>query len=266
MSCPRLPAPRNGIISPASCSFGQINVGEECRLKCHVGHVPVGQTVAVCTSQLQWSYNDTFDCVPAQVEPRLGAVPNGFTPLTLPNMPTYPTMSHTPSTNTNNARPVPNFGHKAYPFAGSSAGVGGVQRPYIKCPRNTTVFLGASERTTHIILQKPITNLDYRYIESSPAWTKDLQAHLGAGTYVVVFRGHDPITGRKARCKTVINVKHGEGPTIEYCTPSFEVSMSANQNYRSVKWEEPKFSSKYGPLKKIYKSRVSLWNNLDNCL
>ncbi|XP_061386675.1 fibrillin-2-like, partial [Musca vetustissima] len=255
-TCPPLATPLSGVITPLSCLLGQSGVGEQCHLKCNAGHVPVGASVAVCTSQLQWSYNGTFDCLPMQTEPRLG-VSNGFTPLALPNAPpTFTTATTVHSTqSTFNGRPLPDFGFKVTPYGGSG-GVGGVQRPYIKCPRNTTVYLGPSERTTHVILQKPITNLDYRYIESSPAWTRDLQAHLGPGTYVVIFRGHDPITGKKARCKTVIHVKHAEGPVVEYCTPSFEVSLGENQIFRSVVWEEPRFSNKYGPIKKLYKSRL----------
>ncbi|XP_058980408.1 latent-transforming growth factor beta-binding protein 4 isoform X2 [Musca domestica] len=265
-TCPPLATPLSGVITPPACLFGQISVGEQCLLKCNAGHVPVGASVAVCTSQLQWSYNGTFDCWPMQTEPRLG-VSNGFTPLALPNAPpplppTFTTATTTTLHNTQSTfggRPLPGFDFKVTPFGGgSTVGSGGVglQRPYIKCPRNTTVYLAPSERTTHVILQKPITNLDYRYIESSPAWTRDLQAHLGPGTYVVVFRGHDPISGKKARCKTVIHVKHADGPVVEYCTPSFEVSLGENQVFRSVVWEEPRFSSKYGPIKKLYKSRL----------
>ncbi|XP_075161744.1 uncharacterized protein LOC142234478 isoform X2 [Haematobia irritans] len=264
MTCPQMPLPQHGIISPASCTFGKISVGEQCHLKCNAGHVPAGAAVAVCTSHKQWSYNGTFDCMPMAtaaaapgvVDPRLG-VSNGFTPMALPSMPTYPAAMPNSNTvpTTFNARP--DFGFQVTPYAGGVGGIRvGVQRPFIKCPRNTTVFLAPNERTTHIILQKPITNLDYRYIESSPAWTKDLQAHLGEGTYVVVFRGHDPITGRKARCKTVINVRHANGLTVDFCTPSFEVTMGEHQMYRSVVWEEPRFTSKYGPLKKVYKSRL----------
>lgn len=224
-------------------------MGEQCRLKCNTGYMPAGKSVAVCTSQMQWSYNGTFDCVPMQIETRLGAS-NGFTPKTMPNLPPFQ-LPTTPDT-IYKMRPAPDFNFNP------STTYGGVQRPYIKCPRNTTVYLASGERTAHIILQKPITNMDYRYIESSPAWTRDLQAHLGVGSYVVVFRGHDPISGKKARCKTVIDVKPGDGAAVEFCTPSFEVMLNKNQILRSVMWEEPRFDSKLGPLKKVYKSRVSL--------
>ncbi|XP_073842989.1 uncharacterized protein isoform X3 [Musca autumnalis] len=262
-TCPAFASPLSGVITPLSCLFGQIRVGEECHLKCNPGYVPVGASVAVCTSQLQWSYNGTFDCLPMQTEPRLG-VSNGFTPLSLPNAPPTFTAGTTTLHNTQssfNGRPLPDFGFSMTSFGGGGNGVTGVgatagHRPFIKCPRNTTVFLTGLERTAHVILQKPITNLDYRYIESSPAWTKDLQGNLEAGTHVVIFRGHDPISGKKARCKTVIHVKHAEGPVVEYCTPSFEVSLGENQVFRSVVWEEPIFSSKYGPIKKVYKSRI----------
>lgn len=252
--CPRIPIPQNGVILPQSCSLGTTYMGEHCRLKCNVGYVPVGKTVSVCTSQMQWSYDGSFECSPIHTETRLGTR-NDFTPLALPTVPTRLPLPSIPSTF--NTRPLPGYGWKPPTFGGSVGGGGvGVQRPYIKCPRNTTVFLATGERTAHIILEKPITNMDYRYIESSPAWTKNLQAHLGAGNYAVVFRGHDPITGRKARCKTVINVRYAQGPEIEFCTTSFEVTLAENQAYRSVVWEEPRFIGKMGGIKKIYKSRL----------
>ncbi|KNC24941.1 hypothetical protein FF38_08702, partial [Lucilia cuprina] len=250
--CPRIPTPRNGVMLPQSCSLGSTYMGEQCRLKCNAGFVPVGKSVAICTSQMKWSYEGAFECVPMHVDTRLDAT-NDFTPSFMPTLHKQPLPS---IQTTYQTRPLPNFAWKPPTFGGAGAVAGtGVQRPYIKCPRNTTVFLANGERTTHIILEKPVTNLDYRYIESSPAWTRDLQAHLGPGSYNVVFRGHDPITGRKARCKTVINVRHAEGPNIVFCTSSFEVQLAENQAYRSVVWEEPRFESKCG-LKKIYKSRI----------
>ncbi|XP_065361428.1 fibrillin-2 isoform X1 [Calliphora vicina] len=239
--CPRIPTPRNGVMLPQSCSLGSTYMGEQCRLKCNVGFVPVGKSVAVCTSQMQWSYEGTFECVPMHVD-----TTNDFTPSIMPAIHKHQITYET--------RPMLNLPWKPSTYGGVAAGAG-VQRPYIKCPRNTTVFLANGERTAHIILEKPVTNLNYRYIESSPAWTRDLQAHLGPGSYNVVFRGHDPVTGRKARCKTVINVRHAEGPKIVFCTASFEVQLAENQAYRSMVWEEPRFDSKYG-LKKVYKSRI----------
>ena len=222
-------------------------MGDQCRLKCNVGFVPMGKSVAVCTSQMQWSYEGTFECLPMHTETRLGTT-NDFTPALLPSLHSQPLPS---IQTTYPKRPWYNPTWKP----NNLAGVGGDQRPFIKCPRNTTVFLSNGESTAHIILEKPVTNLDYRYIESSPAWTRNLQAHLGPGTYGVVFRGQDPITGRKARCKTVIHVRHAAGPKVVFCTTSFEVQLAENQAYRSVVWEEPRFESKYG-LKKIFKTRV----------
>lgn len=99
--------------------------------------------------------------------------------------------------------------------------------------------------------------MDYRYIESHPAWTRNMQAHLGAGRHVVTFRGRDPVSGRRARCQTIIYVERAVSPKVNFCTRSFEVSLSPNQVYRSVVWEEPRFESTLGPIKKLYKSRVS---------
>ncbi|XP_037899869.1 fibrillin-2-like [Glossina fuscipes] len=242
--CPPLSQPMHGIVLPHSCTTGRTYVGERCRLQCNAGYVPVGKSVSMCTQQMQWSYNDPFECKPKEIETRMGST-NGFTPLPLPTVPTYDI-----------ATP---FNNRSLSGVGLTTNIGGghgIRSPYIKCPRNTTVFLDASERTTHVILQKPITNMDYRYIQSSPAWTRDLEAHLSAGIHVVIFRGYDPITGRRARCKTVINVRYAESPQAVFCTPSFEVTLGENQAYRSVVWEEPRFESKDAGIKIVYKSRL----------
>lgn len=244
--CPRLSQPMHGIVLPHSCTTGRTYVGERCRLQCNAGYVPVGKSVSICTQQMQWSYNDPFECKPKEIETRMGST-NGFTPLPLPTVPTYDI-----------ATPFNNRSISGVGLTTNIVGGHRIRSPYIKCPRNTTVFLDASERTTHVILQKPITNMDYRYIQSSPAWTRNLEAHLSAGIHVVIFRGYDPITGRRARCKTVIHIRYAESPQAVFCTPSFEVTLGENQAYRSVVWEEPRFESRDGGIKKVYKSRVSL--------
>uniref|UniRef100_A0A1B0FQQ1 Uncharacterized protein n=1 Tax=Glossina morsitans morsitans TaxID=37546 RepID=A0A1B0FQQ1_GLOMM len=242
--CPRLSQPMHGIVLPHSCTTGRTYVGERCRLQCNAGYVPVGKSVSICTQQMQWSYNDPFECKPKEIETRMGST-NGFTPLPLPTVPTYDI-----------ATPFNNRSISGVGLTTNIVGGHRIRSPYIKCPRNTTVFLDASERTTHVILQKPITNMDYRYIQSSPAWTRNLEAHLSAGIHVVIFRGYDPITGRRARCKTVIHIRYAESPQAVFCTPSFEVTLGENQAYRSVVWEEPRFESRYGGIKKVYKSRL----------
>uniref|UniRef100_A0A1A9W7Q2 Fibrillin-2 n=1 Tax=Glossina brevipalpis TaxID=37001 RepID=A0A1A9W7Q2_9MUSC len=242
--CPRLSHPMHGILLPQSCTTGRTYMGERCRLQCNAGYVPVGKSVTICTQQMQWSYNDPLDCKPKEIETHTGSS-NGFTPFPLPTVSTYDIAT------TFNKRPISGVGLTTNIGDGEK-----IRRPYIKCPRNTTVFLHGVEKTAHVVLQKPLTNMDYRYIESSPAWTKDLETHLSAGTHVVIFRGYDPLTGRRARCKTVIHVRYAESPQAIFCTPSFEVTLGENQSYRSVVWDEPRFEARIGAIRKIYKSRL----------
>nr|XP_036215004.1 fibrillin-1 isoform X2 [Bactrocera oleae] len=240
--CPRLLQPINGEIVPASCTTGNAVIGERCQLRCLPGYVPIGMSVTICTAELTWSRNPTFECVPLARSPLL---------------PTFPVIGSQPRLSSGG---VDHFFHRPIvPQVRTQSGFGSSvvsQRPYIKCPRNTTVFLADGASTAHIILQKPITNMDYRYIESAPAWTRNMQAHLAAGQHVVTFRGQDPTSGRRARCRTIIKVERAVSPSVNFCTRSFEVSLSPNQLQRSVVWEEPRFESTLGPLKKLYKSRI----------
>ncbi|XP_037938996.1 fibrillin-2 [Teleopsis dalmanni] len=241
--CPRIPPPRYGVILPTSCTLGKTYMGERCRLQCHPGYLPIHKTTTVCTSNQQWSNNATLDCVLPTQGGRVD------TPLFNAVLPPSTVLTSSTSTSSFINRP---FIPQTPPQFNFGAAVG-IQRPYIKCPRNTTVFLAKNEATAHIILQKPLTNLDFRYIESFPEWTKNLQAHLTAGTYVITFRGHDPVSGKRARCQTVINVRHAIAPKVSFCTPSFEVTLGTNQAFRSVVWEEPRFEDGQ---KKLYKSRL----------
>ncbi|XP_012157231.1 fibrillin-1 isoform X2 [Ceratitis capitata] len=247
-ACPRLPAPLNGELVPAPCTTGKVSAGGSCRLRCLPGYVPLGLSVGICTAELTWSNNASFECAPVARSPLLPELP------VLPRLPGLGSRALPPNSGFHGffdrpivpqMRPQPGFGVSV-----------AARRPFIKCPRNTTVFLAEGARTAHIILQKPITNMDYRYIESSPAWTHNMQAHLGAGRHVVTFRGQDPISGRRARCQTIIYVEHAVSPHVNFCTRSFEVSLSPNQLQRSVVWEEPRFESTLGPIKKLYKSRL----------
>ncbi|XP_054732983.1 fibrillin-1 [Anastrepha obliqua] len=240
--CPRLQPPLNGVIMPTVCTTGKVFMGERCRLQCMPGFVPLGKSVGVCTADLNWSHNASFECVPAARTQLLPAIPIPGPQSSLPGgsvsrFPNRPRITQ--------VRPQIGFG-------GAIAG----RRPFIKCPRNTTVFLAKGASTAHIILQKPITNMDYRYIESHPTWTRNMEAHLGAGRHVVTFRGQDPVSGRRARCQTIIYVENANPPNVNFCTRSFEVTLSPNQVYRSVVWEEPRFESTLGPIKKLYKSRI----------
>ncbi|XP_053955379.1 fibrillin-2 isoform X3 [Anastrepha ludens] len=240
--CPRLQPPLNGVIMPAVCTTGKVFMGERCRLQCLPGFVPLGKSVGVCTADLSWSHNASFECVPAARTQLLPAIPIPRPQSSLPSgsvsrFPNRPRITQ--------VRPQIGFG-------GAVDG----RRPFIKCPRNTTVFLAKGASTAHIILQKPITNMDYRYIESHPTWTRNMEAHLGAGRHVVTFRGQDPVSGRRARCQTIIYVENANPPNVNFCTRSFEVTLSPNQVYRSVVWEEPRFESTLGPIKKLYKSRI----------
>lgn len=221
---------------PPSCSSNKTYVGERCHLQCNAGYVPAGEKLAVCTENQVWSTNDALECVPTienAPPPAQFPVHNIDTNIFFPTAPSLlPPPSLLPLPSITQTRPPPPLHRPHMPR----------HRPYIKCPRNTTIYLSSGELSKHIILQKPLTNLDFRSIESVPAWAKNLEARLGVGNYEITFRGRDPITGHRARCHTIINVvARSEKPKVYYCTPSTEITLGVGETYKPVYWTEPRF-------------------------
>lgn len=134
-------------------------------------------------------------------------------------------------------------------------------RPYIKCPRDTTIVLPKNQKTVYIRMEQPKSNVDWTtLVEAHPAWAKKLQAHLGAGVHQITFRAHSPNSkGITESCTTVITVRSSTvtvgSPLVNFCPQTIEVQLQQHEQDRSIFWREPVFNSKV-PLKIIYKSNV----------
>ncbi|KAH8402834.1 hypothetical protein KR222_002263 [Zaprionus bogoriensis] len=290
-SCHALPVPRNGVITPISCTRGAPAANTICNLRCNMGFMSVAGTIAVCNNG--W-YPDVLDCKPIFDNQIIGhlrtpwqSVQQMPQPIAFPD--SLPVLS---------------------------------QSPYIKCPEDVVILVGPRQTTAHVILQRPATNVDFRNVVAFPAWAKNLQGHLPVGTHTITFRAHDLVTGKTVGCQTKIKVEksapnrfahlgssshpdfndfriqttqglpftalsgnlvdqkvaripltppvHMKSPTRKetvensridlgtstgsYCPDSFEVQLKENQNLRSVLWKEPRFE---GKLLKIFKSSVS---------
>ncbi|KAL7732539.1 hypothetical protein ACLKA6_019174 [Drosophila palustris] len=288
-SCPALPAPRNGVISPASCTRGASKFGASCALQCHMGYVPVGGLLTSCWNGL-WSLGSVLECKPF-----------GFS---LNNDVT--TRIRAPWQGQGQGQ---SFGQQSVSLPVQHPSQQHI-KPYIKCPENVVIVLNPLQTKAHVVLQRPATNVDYRHVATSPAWAKQLQGHLAEGTHRISFKAHDPVTQTTVGCQTIITIKRtspaasqnpfalkpfpefqfraasgpkqfeslidaspasltrsAEHPIEEsspsntridlgtsessYCPPSFEVQLKEHQNLRSVLWEEPRFE---GKLLKIFKS------------
>lgn len=138
-------------------------------------------------------------------------------------------------------------------------------RPSIICPRDTTIVLPKNKRTIYVKLEQPKSNVDWAsHIDVSPAWAKNLQAHLGAGVHTITFRARSPHSASISEvCRTVITVKSSDitqtaqssAPQITYCPQTLEVQLQPNEVHRLISWREPAFRS-VQPLKQIFKSNL----------
>ncbi|XP_032596993.2 uncharacterized protein LOC6556435 [Drosophila grimshawi] len=216
LACPALPAPRNGVISPASCTRGASSFGSSCHLQCNMGFVPVAGLMTSCMNG--WSLGSVLECKPFaanmffnQMSPRLRAP--------------WQQQQQQP------------FGRQ------SSASIQQVRRQplqvqrvastaYIKCPENVVILLKPHQSRAHVILQRPQTNVDYRHVNAFPAWAKQLQGHLPLGNHKIFFRAHDPVSQQTVGCETIITIK----PALPQSSlPSFPVFRpAAMPAYRSA--------------------------------
>ncbi|XP_070064143.1 uncharacterized protein [Drosophila virilis] len=199
--CPALPAPRNGVISPASCTRGASSFGSICHLQCNMGFVPVGGMLTTCMNG--WSLGSVLECKPFASN----FLSNQLPIATRVQAPWQQQPFRQQST-------IQQVRQQQMP----------IQRPvnaYIKCPENVVILLNPHQSKAHVILQRPATNLDYRHVVAFPAWAKQLQGHLPAGTHKIVYRAHDPVTSQTVGCQTIITVKQAPASSSYSSFPVF---------------------------------------------
>ncbi|XP_034656896.1 uncharacterized protein LOC117894121 isoform X2 [Drosophila subobscura] len=209
--CPALKPAANGFISPASCTQGPSRIGTICRLQCNSGFLPTGPMLANCMGLQGWSFGSQLNCQPFG--------------MSLFNNNQLPWIR---SQSLQNVPPV----QQAAPRA----------RPYIKCPENVVILLHRGEVKAHVTLQRPQTNVDYRYVAVSPAWAKQLEAHLPAGVHKIAFRAQHPQTMQSAACQTIITVK--AAPTTQSNLFTFSSAPLASHSGFSRTAAFPTFSSR----------------------
>lgn len=292
-SCPALAVPRNGVISPPSCTQGASSYGTICHLRCNIGFTSISGMMNMCMNG--WTLGNVLEC-----KTIFGNQFNG---------PQSPWQSFLQGPN-----------HIPFPVSTAVQRQSQSIRPYIRCPESVVILLDPRQSTAQVTLQRPVTNVDYRNVIASPAWAKQLRGNLPVGVHRVTFRARDPVSQQTAACETDITIKHHQvtpnpftqlrparlpefndftytrrqpfarrseslmeqgparlplsTPTEErpsrnegsentridlgssksnFCPDSFEVHLKENQNLRSVLWQEPSFE---GKLLKIYKSSV----------
>lgn len=130
-------------------------------------------------------------------------------------------------------------------------------KPYIKCPRDTTILLPNNKKAVHIKLEQPKTNVDWAsHVEAHPPWAKRLQAHLAAGVHTITFRARSPNSvSISDECRTVIVVKSANAPQVLFCPSTIQVTLGPNELQRSITWTEPTFRP-HQQLRQIFKSHL----------
>lgn len=280
-----MPRPSVGTL-PENCLNGRISVGENCAIICPPGTINNGVPYAQCLSPGQWSATN-LNCVAfkPQQRGRIGKSehhPQNHVHFQEPNhqQPApnrvdstrfnaidhnqQPTSNRIESTESrynvidhNQQKPPPPNPQRPniVPYRPPT-----ILRPYIKCPRDTTIVLPKNQKTVYVRFEQPKTNVDWTtHVEANPLWAKKLQAHLGAGVHTITFRAHSPnANGVTETCKTVITVKSSivsVGPLVNFCPQAIEVQLQQHETQRSIFWREPVFNSKV-QLKQIFKSNV----------
>lgn len=253
ITCPPLPIPILGTL-PINCVSGKVSLGENCAITCPPGSKNDGISVAQCLQTGQWS-TPNLNCITIKSYPR-GQVKQGVIhihgqvnlkdPVQSKSISSFSeTVSH-PSTSS------PNMYHR----------IPSVLRPYIMCPRDTTIILPKNQKTIYVRLEQPKSNVDFStHVDVKPTWAKNLQAHLGAGIHTITFTAHSPnALSISEACVTVITVKSADEensfvPQVNNCPKAIEVQLQPHEQYRSIFWIEPVFHSKHA-LKQIFKSNI----------
>lgn len=225
-TCPPLPTPQHGTLLP-DCLKGKIYPGESCAIICPPGYKNTGAAVTQCLPSRRWSTTN-LNCAPVKVtSPKVrvqegGIHSRGRTNLDAANIPRKP-----------------------------------ILKPYIKCPRDTTIILQKNQKSVYIKLEQPKSNVDWAsHVDAYPPWAKTLQAHLTAGMHTITFRARSPNSvSISDECRTVIDVKSAAAPQVLYCPATIEVQLAFNELQRAIAWKEPDFRP-HQQLKQIFKSHL----------
>lgn len=274
-----------------NCLNGKTYPGQSCALICPPGYKSAGSGVTQCLPNREWSRTD-LHCQAIQTRPIAPKVHQQLhqnsqsqtqqQPQPHPKSPRRKqakpkthieggethSRGHVDLTDAENYNPIAT---QQIPTAAQGAAVKtrpqNILRPYIKCPRDTTLVLPPNKKTIYVKLEQPKSNVNWvTHVDASPLWAKNLQAHLAAGVHTITFRARSPHSASISEvCQTVLTVKTANGvqtgftplpsPQVHYCPKTVEVQLQPHEMQRSVFWREPQFQSTQ-PLKQFFKSHL----------
>lgn len=165
-ACPQLQQPRDGTYAPANCLTESQLPGGRCVLHCSAGFKPENGRTIVCGRNLEWSPIARLNCVEDRtdadeeneiisrfgdeqlIRPTAVENQNSFKK----NITKIPVISH---------GSLGQHGYKLYETA-QRVNPSFHLKPFIKCPRDTTIILPKDQKSVYIKLEQPRTNVDWR--------------------------------------------------------------------------------------------------------
>ncbi|XP_055538598.1 fibrillin-1 isoform X2 [Wyeomyia smithii] len=265
--CQPLTAPNNGEINCSrSRHRSQFFYKTKCSIRCNTGYKLVGPAVRQCNGTGIWDEGESL-CIP-QSCPRLPRPEHGtILPVACTNGKIYPgercVLHCKPGFKPSDKRAVlcdttqswtPSVDLQCIPATTPQPVV--PIKPYIQCPPDVHDILPVGQYTMRVRLEQPKSNVDWhKYIDSHPAWGKQLETELPAGETSMTFRARSPNSNMNDICRVLIRIRERRPPQVVNCPESFNVQLEGPETSRSVFWVEPHFETD-NEIKQLYKSHT----------
>ncbi len=231
-------------------------VGTKCKLQCRRGYRPTGMMRKKCTGNAEWSGPDA-QCEPVKCSPIDATFSHGrVEPESCSSGesslgakcefrcdPGYTLENAPSSTRCTYHRTWKGLSEQESPKCSPD-----FPKPFIICPPNITKALPGRASSIYVMFPQPKTNVDwFRYVDSEPAWAKQLEGEMRRGKHVITFRANSPIGSvAAASCSMTVHVKDTEPPRVRHCPKSFAEYLTPGQQSRSISWREPVFHDNVG--------------------
>ena len=97
------------------------------------------------------------------------------------------------------------------------------------------VTLAPLEKTAYVTFSQPKSNMDwFRYVDSNPAWAKQLGGEVPVGINTVTFTVRSPVSDLTASCNFTIQVVDKEAPRVTNCPSPFTTFLEPGETSQIV--------------------------------
>lgn len=173
-SCQKLQLPDHGTYSPPSCITGGLNAGDRCVLHCVSGYQPASGRTIVCDNNLNWSPTPSLSCVAVErkLEENIRTEPVNRSPQLQNRLDNQEERIALENNRVAIEENLVQHEKKRVNGNGKTVSVQELPRrvytsiqekvkPFIECPRDTTIILPKGQKTVYIKLEQPKTNVDW---------------------------------------------------------------------------------------------------------